>query len=264
VSKAPTNPVPRLCQLPLLVRWSVALLTLVLLGGYVVSGIHMAWHYDNRDGVEGLTLDDIRGHYHGVSVPSPLIDALEAGHPEDLPDRERSLLLDWLNDPTNLAMSFDDFDLGDDAPAELIAMNCLSCHARNATGPDAYPEMPLEYFDDIQPLAISREINPTTTDIIAMSQHTHAPVMAVILLVLGLVGVMTRAPKALVGLITLVGAIGLGADMAAWWLARLDDTWVYAIVGGGFAYSASTGLVGLIIIIDCLIPAFGRKSGDES
>lgn len=249
---------PRLCRLPLLVRWSVALLTLVLLGGYVVSGIHMAWHYDQRDGVEGLTLDDIRGHYHGVSVPSPLIDALEAGHPEDLPERERGLLLDWLNDPTTLAMRFDDFDLGDDAPAEIIAVSCLSCHARNATGPDAYPQMPLEYFDDIRPLAVSREINPTTIDIIAMSQHTHAPVMAVILLVLGLVGAMTRVPGMLVGLVTLVGAVGLAADMAAWWLARQDDIWVYAIVGGGFAYSASTGLIGLIIVLDCIIPAFGK------
>lgn len=250
---------PRLTQFAYPVRLSVALLTLVLLGGYIVSGIHMAWHYDQRDGVEGLTLDDIRGHYHGVSVPSPLIDALEAGHPEDLPDRERGLLLDWLNDPTTLAMKFDDFDLGDDAPAEIIAMSCLSCHTRNASGPDAYPQMPLEYFDDIQPLAISREINPTTIDIIAMSQHTHAPVMAIILLVMGLVGAMCRVPGSLVGLITLVGAIGLTADMAAWWLARQNDIWVYAIVGGGFAYSASTGLLGLIIIVDCVIPAFGKR-----
>lgn len=241
-------------------RWSVALLTLVLLGGYIVSGIHMAWYYDSRDGVEGLTLDDIRGHYHGVSVPSPLIDALEAGHPEDLPDRERSLLLDWLDDPTNLAMRFDDFDLGDDAPAELIAMNCLACHARDATGADAYPQMPLEYFDDIQPLAVSRQINPTTIDIIAMSQHTHAPVMAVILLVVALVGAMSRAPGWLVGVIAFVGAAGLTADMSAWWLARQNEAWIYAIVGGGFAYSASTGLIGLIIIVDCLIPSLrGRE-----
>src|SRR5690606_14331982 len=134
-----------------------------------------------------------------------------AGHPEDLPERERGLLLDWLNDATTLAMRFDDFDLGDDAPAEIIAVSCLSCHARNATGPDAYPQMPLEYFDDIRPLAVSREINPTTIDIIAMSQHTHAPVMAVILLVLGLVGAMTRVPGMLVGLVTLVGAVGLAA-----------------------------------------------------
>jgi hypothetical protein len=82
--------------------------------------------------------------------------------------------------------------------------------------------------------------------------------MAVILIVIALLAAMTRAPRALVGLVVFAGAVGLLADMAAWWLARDNDVWVYAIVGGGFAYSAATGLAGLIVIIDCLIP--GRRS----
>jgi hypothetical protein len=256
------NSFPRLTQLHPLLRISIAMLVLTLLGGYIVSGVHMAWHYEKRDGVPGLTLDDIRAHYHGVSIPSPLIDALKNGHPEELADRERSLLLDWLSDPARLSERFDDFDLGDDAPAELIAESCLSCHARNATGPQAYPRMPLEYFDDIRPLAVSREINPTPIEIIALSQHVHAPVMAVILIVLAIVGAMTRTPRALLGLVVCIGAIGLLADMGAWWLARANDTWVYAIVGGGFAYSASTGLVGLAIMLDCIIPSRRRPPVD--
>jgi hypothetical protein len=91
-----------------------------------------------------------------------------------------------------------------------------------------------------------------------MSQHTHAPSMAIILIGLSLLGAMSRAPRALVGLIVLVGAAGLLADMSGWWLARSNDVWVYAIVGGGAAYSGATGLVGLIVMLDCLIPG-GRK-----
>lgn len=248
------QPFPRLTQLHPFTRLGVALLVVVLLGGYVASGIHMRNYYSNRDMVEGLTLDDIRSHYHGITVESPLIKALEEGHPEDLPDRERDLLLEWLSDPSTLSFKYDDFDLGDDAPAEIIATNCVSCHARGATGEDAYARLPLEYFDYIQPLTVTREINPTTPEIIALSQHTHAPVMAVILLVIALLGAMTRAPRSLIGLVVFVGAIGLLADMSAWWLARSNDAWVYAIVGGGFAYSASTGLVGLLVVLDCLIP----------
>jgi hypothetical protein len=248
------QPFPRLTQLHPLMRLGIALLTFTLLGGYIVSGIHMAWHYDNRDMVPGLTLDDIRGHYHGITTPSPLIKALEEGHPEDLPDRERNLLLEWLKNPATLSASYDDFDLGDDAPAEIIATSCLSCHARTATGEGTYAKVPLEYFDDIQPLTITRQINPTTPEIVAMSQHTHAPVMAVILMVVAVLAAMTRAPRALTGLIVLAGAVGLLADMSGWWLARLDMVWVYAIVGGGFAYSAATGLAGAIVILDCIIP----------
>jgi hypothetical protein len=249
------NHFPKLAALHPLMRLGIALLTATLLGGYVVSGIYMSWHYEKRDGVEGLTLDDIRGHYHGVSVPSPLIEALDADHPPELPDRERQLLLDWLRDPSTLSQRFDDFDLGEDAPAEIIATNCISCHARSASGDDAYPRLPLEYFDDISPLAVSREISPVPTDILAMSQHTHAPVMAVILMVVALLAAMTRAPRALIGLVVFAGAAGLLADMSAWWLSRLDDRWVYAIVVGGFAYALGTGLAGLAVIIDCIIPA---------
>ncbi len=251
----PLPPFPRLTQLHPLMRLSIAVLTVVLLGGYIVSGVHMRNHYTNRDMVEGLTLDDIRGHYHGITTPSPLIKALEEGHPDDLPTRERNLLLDWLKNPATLSTKYDDFDLGDDAPAEIIAASCLSCHARNAAGEGTYKSLPLEFFDDIRPLTITRQINPTTPEIIAMSQHTHAPVMAIILIVLGLLAAMTRAPRGLLGLIVLVGSVGLLADMGAWWLARSNMTWVYAIVGGGFLYSAATGLAGLAIILDCLIPA---------
>lgn len=251
---------PRLTQLHPLMRLGVALLTVTLLGGYVVSGIHMVWYYDQRDGASGLTADDIRAHYHGITVASPLIDALENNHPEDLPDRERNILLDWLRNPDTLSVSYDDFDLGDDAPAEIIATSCISCHARNATGDDAYARLPLEFFDDIRPLAVTREINPTPTEIIAVSQHTHAPVMAVILMVVALLGAMTRAPRLLVGGVVLIGATGLLADMAAWWLARSNDAWIYAIIGGGFAYSASTGIAGLIVILDCIIPSRREKT----
>lgn len=253
-------PFPRLTQLHPFTRLGLAVLVATLLGGYAVSGLHMAWHYDNRDEVKGLTLDDIRGHYHGITVQSPLIKSLESGHPENLPDRERNLLLKWLADPANLSNAYDDFDLGDDAPAELIAANCLDCHARSSTGPDAAASRPLEYFDDVQRLTTTRQINPTTREIVAMSQHTHAPVMAVVLVVLGLLGAMTRLPRCLTGLITLAGAVALLADMAAWWLARDNAGWVYAIVGGGFVYAGSTVLLGCGVILDCLIPA--RRQAD--
>lgn len=249
------TPMPRLVSLHPLMRLGLALLVVTLLGGYIVSGLHLKWHYDSRDGVPGLTLDDIRGHYHGVRSSSPLIDALESNHPENLPDADRAALLDWLRGGGNLSEQYDNLDLGARAPAEIIATNCLDCHARGATGERAYARLPLEYWDDIQPIASATDIQPTTPEIVAMSQHTHAPSMAIILIGLALLGAMTRTPRALVGLIVLIGAAGLLADMAGWWLARGNDAWVYAIVGGGFAYSASTGLVGLVVVADCLIPA---------
>ncbi|MEM9373056.1 MAG: hypothetical protein AAGA55_05375 [Planctomycetota bacterium] len=245
----------KLHQLHVFGRLGIALLVVVLLGGYVVSGIHMAWYYDGRDGQEGLTINDIKGHYHGVNSASPLIAALESGHPDDLPDPDRDALLAWLANGANLSEGYDDLDLGDEAPAEIIAAFCLGCHSRGAEGPDAYAELPLEYWDDIQPIAYATKITPAPAEIIAVSQHTHAPTMAVILIVLAVLGSMTRAARSIIGAVVLIGAVGLLGDMSSWWLARGNENWVYVIVGGGFLYGTSATLVGLAVILDCVLPA---------
>ncbi|MFI4898712.1 MAG: hypothetical protein ACIARR_12925 [Phycisphaerales bacterium JB059] len=249
---------PRLKDLGLFFRLGITCLVVTLLGGYVVSGIHLQAHYDNRDERPGFTLDDDRAAYHGISAPSPLRSALQDGHPEQLGEADRAALLAWL-DSGNLSRDYDNLDLGDEAPAEIIAVSCLDCHARGAE--DAGSAIPLEYWDDVRPLAFSTEIQPTPDEIIAISQHTHAPTMAMVLLIVGFLGAMTRWPRSLTGLLVLLGGAGLLIDMAGWWLAKDHDAWVYAIVGGGLAQGGSVLLLGLLSLIDMWLPG-GRSRGD--
>jgi len=120
-------------SLPYSFRAGIALLTITLVGGYFVSGLFLRWHYENRDEKPGLTMNDFVGAYHGVQSPSPLIEALESGHPESLSDPERAALLEWLRGD-RLSQDYDNLDLGENAPSEIIAFNCLDCHTRSATG----------------------------------------------------------------------------------------------------------------------------------
>lgn len=244
-------------SLPYSFRLGVALLVLTLLGGYVVSGIHLRLHYDNRDEEPGLTMNDIIGAYHGVQSPSPLIESLESGHPEALSDPERSALLDWLRGD-RLSQDYDNLDLGENAPSEIIAFNCLDCHTRSARGDGAMPEVPLEYWDDIQSIAYSKNIQPAGSNIVAMSQHAHAPTMAVILIVVAWLGACTRFGLRLTGLITLVGGLGLLIDMGGWWITRQYAAFAYPMVIAGAAYGIATTLLGLMVIADCLLPARGK------
>ena len=245
---------PTLRSLPCFFRLGIAALVATLLGGYIVSGLHLRWHYDNRDETPGLTMNDIIGAYHGVQTPSPLISALEAGHPETIEDFERTALLDWLKGD-RVSQDYDNLDLGDEAPSEIIAMSCLDCHTRSATGADARPEVPLEYWDDIQKLAISKDIQPAGTEIVAMSQHTHAPTMAIIMIVLALLGVMTRFSNRVVGFIIFAAGCGLLVDMAGWWITREVASFAYAIVIGGALYAIGTVLIGCMIMLDCVLPS---------
>lgn len=247
---------------PLLFRLGVAMLVVTLLGGYIVSGLHLQWHYENRDEVPGLSMNDIIGAYHGVQSPSPLVEALESGHPETLSDGERDALLAWLNGG-KLSSDYDNLDLGEDAPAEIIAVNCLDCHTRGATGENTMASVPLEYFDEIERIAHSKDIQPAGANIVAMSQHAHAPTMAVILLVVGTLTLMTRFTARFVGFVLFVAALGLLVDMGGWWITREVAWFAHAVVIGGIAYAVGTSLLGALIVLDCVLPA-GKRTATET
>lgn len=255
MSDAPVR-ILKLRDLGLFARLGVAGLVLTAIGGAAVSGWYLSMHHDGRDGREGLTVKDVVAHYHGIVSPSPLVEALESGHPEEgLPERQRELLLEWLRgDPALLSQRFDDLDLGADAPAEIIAVSCLDCHARTSTGPDAYPEVPLEYWDDVQAVAVSLDIQPVPTEILAASTHTHALGMAAIGGVIAVLGLMTSWPRRLVGVVVAATGVGLLGDIGGWWLTKAEPLFAYLVMVCGFLYSGGMSLLGVAILLDLCVP----------
>ncbi|MEM7755347.1 MAG: hypothetical protein AAF297_06895 [Planctomycetota bacterium] len=253
----------RLRDLGLLARLGVAGVVITAIGGTAVSGWYLSMHHNARDGRDGLTVNDVVAHYHGIVSPSPLVEALENGHPEEaLPERQRELLLEWLKgDPAMLSQRFDDLDLGDDAPAEIIAVSCLDCHARTSTGPDAYPEVPLEYWDDVQALAISQDIQPVPTEILALSTHTHALGMSAIGGLIAVLGLMTSWPRRLIGLVVAATGVGLVGDIGGWWLTKAEPVFAYLVMVCGTMYSGGMSLLGVAILLDLCMP--GRRGRDD-
>ncbi len=242
-------------------RLGLSMIVLTLLGGLAVSGWYMAMHHEKRDDRPGLTMTDIRGHYHGVNAPSPLLESLEDGHPDGLPDDTRQALIDWLRGD-RISEDYDNLDLGDRAPAELIAQHCLDCHSRRSTGDDAYPELPLDYWDDVRAIAYSREIRPVDMEILAASTHTHSISLAVFAVATAALLLLTGWHPTLINLLVALMGFGLAADLASWWGARWDDRFVYLIVGGGFVFSASVGVALLLVLADLWRPHTRRSASD--
>jgi len=240
-------------DLSFLARLGVLATLAVLVGGTAASGAYLYMHHEMRDERPGLTIDDVKGQYHGVVSPSLLLEALRDGHPETLAAADRTKLIGWLTGD-RIAQLYDDLDLGDDAPAELIADSCLSCHARNAQGPDTYPRLPLEYWDDIRPYAFSKNIQPISIEILAASTHTHALGLAALTLALMAFAWCSSWPRVLISVLLAITGVGLMVDIGSWWLTRWNDTFAYAIVAGGVAYSAGVTLLSLLIALDLLLP----------
>ena len=245
--------VSTLRQLGFLARLGLTLIVLTLLGGLTVSGIYLAMHHENRDERPGLTMDDIRGHYAGINVPSPLLGAIERGHPKELPDQSRQVLIDWLRG-NRISEDYDSLDLGDLAPAEIIASDCLSCHSRQSSGENAYPQLPLDYFDDVRAVAFSRDIRPVGVEVLAASTHTHAISLAVLALAAGGLLLLTRWPRGLTNTLVLLMGAGLACDLAGWWVARVNGEVVPLIVAGGFVFAAAVALSLVLVIADLWRP----------
>lgn len=246
---------PRLRDLALGAKLGLACLVLVILGGLYASGMHVVWHYENRDERPGLSMDDFTGAYHGVQRLSPLVTALERNHPEDLPAAQRDTLLAWLRSD-RVSDDYDSLDLGDNAPAEIIAGHCLRCHSRQAQeGGDIGREIPLEFWGDIQAVAFSRQIQPTPVKVLAASTHAHALSLGTMAIVIAGLALMTSWPRPLVNLGVLLMGAGLLADMGAWWLARSTPAFVVLIVIAGGVFNGTSALLLVGVLLDlCRLP----------
>jgi hypothetical protein len=243
----------RLRALPLFVRLGLCGALAALALGLWASLEHVREHHQARDGAPGVSREDLLGAYHGVSVPAPLVTALERGHPETLPAAERAELLAWLRGP-ELSQRYDDPDLGERAPAERIGRACLQCHARRATdGSGIGEQLPLEYWDDVAKLAQAKELVATPRAILVTSTHTHALALGTLSVLLGALVWATRFGR-LRELVIAAQGIALAADLASWWLVRESASWLWLLVGSGALYAASTALAIVLVLAELWWP----------
>ncbi len=228
-------------------------LILVIWMGQAASLYHMHGHYQNRDERPGMTLDDIRGAYHGLNAPSAIKTALERKHPAGLPDATRDALLKWLASD-KVAENYDNLDLGDQTPAEMMAASCTSCHdtklAKEKGGGVA-----LGTWEDVRKVAFSRTINPVPVKVLAISTHTHALALAALSGIVILLALKTRRCSTFVSLLVAINGLSLAADIAGWWLARDFVGAVYLIVGAGALYNVSLVVMTLLVVAELIGPA---------
>ena len=253
-------PMFQLRSLPTSIRLSLSFLVLTLIGGYAASGAHMHEHHENRDEREGLSMVDLEGAYHGVTSISPLTIALESGHPSELEGQSApepyvtEALLNWLKgDPKQIVPNWDNLDLGDLVPADLLDASCVTCHSRTASE-EVRAEPPLEYIDDIRAVAFSREISPADMKILIASTHTHAIALGTVTLIVIAMMLFTRCSSRTKGWLSLAASGGLLLDLAAWWLARESSAWVMAVIAGGTAHALGIVLMCLLILMDLWKP----------
>lgn len=246
---------------PLSARLGLVFFTLCLAGGYLLaSGSHMVEHYQNRDGRPGMSFTDVKSAYHGATVPSPLLAALNRHHPPELPASDRAELIRWL-EGENVASAFDNPDFGDFTPKEIIDAHCISCHTAPA---EKGAGLSLRNWPEIQKVAFAVDVFPTDKKILLASLHAHASTMAGIGMILSLLALLTSWPRWLVGGLILLAGLGLAVDVGSWWPARDYEALVPAIIAGGITHSGSMAALMLLIVVDLLRPGLKARSLEPS
>jgi hypothetical protein len=251
----PARPWPRLCDLPLGARLGIVCLCLVVLGGLAASYQHIVNQNENRDEQPGLSMEDLKGAYHGVQTTAPIVQALTRGHPDTLAKPQRDTLLKWLASE-RVAENYDNLDLGDSAPNEIVSRNCLSCHsAKVAANSPIAKTIPLDGWNDVKRFAISHKIEPLPTKVLIASTHAHSLALASLTFIAAGLLAATRWPRRLVGTLVLLAGTGLLADLGGWWLARESAGFVPVIVAAGIVYNGTMALAMVLVMIDSLRPA---------
>ena len=159
----------------------------------------------------------------------------------------------WLGGD-DLSTGYDDLDLGEDAPAEILDLACLDCHARGSSD-EAASSLPLEFWDDVAAVSNARSVRPTEIEILVASTHTHALSLGTLgaLLIAGLC--LTRLPRFLTGGVSLLIGAGLALDLGSWWLARQSVEFTWGVVLGGAGFGLGSALALLLVLADLWLPA---------
>lgn len=244
----------RLRSLGWFARLGLAAMVLTLLGGSAASGFYLYLKYEKRDERPGLTLDDIRGHYHGIRSEAPMIRALSDGsHDQWIDEAIRKDLLDWLSLDNPLG-EYENIDLYVDSPRFMLEDSCLSCHSPTATGDNAAPEISLINLEQVAANSQSREILPVNMTILAASTHTHALSLAVLAMVMAGLFIATSWPRFLTGPIVALTGLALLADIGSWWLTRDNIAFAPVIAIAGTIFNGGVGLMGVMILLDLCLP----------
>lgn len=252
----------RLVDLPWGARLGLACVVVTLLGGLAASAAYVRIHHSPKDDEPGLSLDDVKGAYHGVQRRAPLIAALERRHPADLAETKRESLLTWLRND-RISLDYDNLDLGDAAPAELLRTNCVSCHSRSSSD-EVAKRTPLEFWDDVKRVAFSKHLDPVPVSILVTSTHAHALGLGPLTVVTIALLLATRWPRRVVNLAALVMGVSLMLDLGGWWAAREVSGAVLLVIGAGAAYLITTGLALLAVLADLLLPGGTRARGSPA
>ncbi|MCK6456271.1 MAG: hypothetical protein L6Q92_07045 [Phycisphaerae bacterium] len=256
---APASPHPWrgiLRTFPVSTRGMIGAFLLMIAGGYLFALLNIVATHSMADGRRGLSFDDLRAVYSGLTVergsrdviPSRMLQMIEGAMRQYLEDQDDfEVLRAWLASggaPAGL-----DERSRDRTPRRVIILNCLRCHAADANtdisrkapfGPDQMTVDP----QHVARVAAAREvegsksvrIGPQETRHLILITHAHMLAIPIFTLIVGGLFALVSGPPRAIAVLTPAPMLALLVDFSGWWLARLFPPAIGLIVAGGAVF----------------------------
>lgn len=270
----------RLADGPLGAKLMLTALMVLLGAGYLVAVGNIYGQHEMADLREGLTIDDLRRSYHGLTVTETFTEMRH--EPSDMeqavaPGGEMRMFLEMGGDESVRALTTwlergsaeDEFTQtglaqeGDPSAQQVITRQCVECH--NPEGDqDDIPYAP-SFEDDARyelvmakadpPVhaaadeTVTRELAPTNARELLHITHAHILAMPLFTLVVGLLFLMSAMPPALKTVIAPLPMIALVFDIGGWWLARPFEPAVHIIAAAGAVFGITYGVQILTVFV---------------
>lgn len=250
---------------------------LAIVGAGYLMAVGNVWHtHQLADGEPGLTLNDLRATYSGMTVsggdvmPSRMLLMIRTQMRGYVTDADFAILEGWLSAGGSEA-GLDEGETTRQTPRRAIIRNCLRCHAesteteisrRAAFGPDEFsveygmlaPHLAGDAPDSGEVVHVPPQLRVSR---LVLVSHAHMLAMPMFALAVALLFMTTRLPWRLRAVLIPVPMIALILDFAGWWLARLSEGFVLLIVGAGAAFGLVLGFQVLTVVVDMWRPCAG-------
>ena len=279
----------RLARLSPPAKLLITLLLLIIGPGYLFGMANIYFKHQNADDVPGLTVDDLRATFHGMTKTFPPEDKVivnstmlknvrPGGKMRENLDKggEPAVrgLITWLEH----AAKEDEFTKpglaqpGDPSAREIIKAHCIKCH--NADGGDA-EDVPYAATATSEPeyalvMAVAKPditrqtsgvqtlvIKPMSGSKLVHVTHVHILTMPMFTFVVGVLFLMTGIPQRVKLLIGPLPMLAVLLDISGWWIARFVEPFIYVIAAAGGLFGA-TYAVQILCVLGSLW--FGKKA----
>jgi len=205
--------------------------------GYLFAIAHLYFSHQGRDGVEGLSVEDVKIAYYGKEQQTRLGAAVLGPMNANLgsPD-QKDIILDWINSGAQEEAFHANIE-------PILNDNCIMCHS--AESGMGLP--PLTSYENVKKLTAA-DHGASVQSLVRVS-HIHLFGIAFILFFVGRIFILCEMPVMVKRVTVAIPFIAILIDILSWYITKVIPDFALVVILAG-------GLMGVSLFIQIVVSMY--------